>query len=160
MKDARVILFGYDTDVWQSGTDLIRIKGLAQALLGSLANKRQDDQASENQWRTCTPPALLIYRTSGTRSSVDLHWTQSRWPCHPGGSSSPAYIGRLGYFSHASPALFSDSRSNARLSVRHPGRCRRRRANLIRSTTQPRVWSCSEPLISAAASVRCSWSSC
>lgn len=44
VPDARVMLFGYDADLApQLGTNLIRIKGLAENLLSSLVNKRQED---------------------------------------------------------------------------------------------------------------------
>lgn len=44
IPDARVLLFGYDADITpQFGTNLIRIKGLAESLLGNLVNKRQED---------------------------------------------------------------------------------------------------------------------
>jgi len=38
------MLFGYDADIApQLGTNMIRIKGLGENLLGSLVNKRQED---------------------------------------------------------------------------------------------------------------------
>lgn len=41
------MLFGYDADAKpELGTNLIRIKDLARDLLGSLGNKRQDEQVS------------------------------------------------------------------------------------------------------------------
>jgi len=44
VSDARVMLFGYDADISpQLGTNLIRIRSLAEALLSGLVNKRQED---------------------------------------------------------------------------------------------------------------------
>ena len=41
---ARVMMFGYDADVTpQLGTNLIRIRGLAEMFLSNLVNKRQED---------------------------------------------------------------------------------------------------------------------
>lgn len=47
LPDARIMLFGYDADIApELGTNLIRIKGIAESFLGSLVNKRQEDYVS------------------------------------------------------------------------------------------------------------------
>ena len=41
------MLFGYDADIApQLGTNLIRIRGIAESFLSSLVNKRQEDYVS------------------------------------------------------------------------------------------------------------------
>jgi len=41
------MLFGYDADIApELGTNLIRIKGIAESFLSSLVNKRQEDYVS------------------------------------------------------------------------------------------------------------------
>jgi hypothetical protein len=48
IPDSRIMVFGYDADIApQLGTNLIRIKGLAEGFLSSLVNKRQEDQVSD-----------------------------------------------------------------------------------------------------------------
>ncbi|KAK0613234.1 hypothetical protein B0T14DRAFT_605806 [Immersiella caudata] len=45
LNDARVMVFGYDAKITsQLGTNEIRIKGIAQILLGKLSDKRQEDE--------------------------------------------------------------------------------------------------------------------
>jgi hypothetical protein len=47
LPDSRIMLFGYDADIApQLGTDLIRIRGIAESFLSSLVNKRQEDYVS------------------------------------------------------------------------------------------------------------------
>lgn len=80
VPDARVMLFGYDADIAQGlSSNLALIKDFASCLLGSLVNKRQDDQVracSVLDRPPCSPSHFCVitdWIAKGTASSTDFH---------------------------------------------------------------------------------------
>jgi hypothetical protein len=78
VPDIRVMLFGYDADISpQLGANLVRIKGLAENLLSSLVNSRQEDSVSNflmgaslsiltvSTWQEAKRPLIFIGHSLG-----------------------------------------------------------------------------------------------